>query len=453
MPLHEPEAARQSAATAVGYCKGLVKMSIDLKDAADLVGDETLAKVAAAEKADLAALRADVAAGRTVVLGTAGGPVHPTGIGPRLRVKVNANIGTSPDYPDLDRELRKLEAAVTVGADAVMDLSTGGDLDPIRRAIRAACPVPLGTVPIYQAAAESEARYGDFGSMPADLMLEVIERHAADGVDFMTIHCGITRAGVELVRSRGRVCGIVSRGGALLAHWMLLNDAENPLYTRYDDVLAVCRRHRVALSLGDALRPGALADASDAAQLHETMVLGELVARAREAGVQAFVEGPGHMPLDQIEATVRLMKRLCYEAPFYVLGPLVTDVAPGYDHITSAIGGALCAMAGADFLCYVTPAEHLGLPDVEDVVEGVIAARIAAHAADVARGLPGAADWDLRMSCARARRDWDAQAELALDPGRVHRLRGERRPHDPDVCTMCGKFCSMKLFLERDAAS
>lgn len=425
-------------------------MNTQLECVDTIIDAATFSAVAQAEKVSGDKLRADVVAGRTVILGRAGSKVAPTAIGHGLRVKVNANIGTSPDYPDLDQELRKLQAAVAVGADTVMDLSTGGDLDAIRQAIREACPVPLGTVPIYQAAEEADRRYGDFGHIPVDLLLEVIERHAADGVDFMTLHCGITREGVDLVRRHGRTCGIVSRGGALLAHWMLVNDAENPLYERYDDLLDICRRHRVAISLGDALRPGAISDASDAAQLHETMVLGELVLRARAAGVQVFVEGPGHMPLNQIEANVRLMKRLCYDAPFYVLGPLVTDVAPGYDHITAAIGGAVCALAGADFLCYVTPAEHLGLPDVDDVVEGVIASRIAAHAADVARGIPGAADWDLRISCARARRDWQAQAELAIDPGKVYRLRGERPSHDPDVCTMCGKFCSMKLFLERN---
>lgn len=408
----------------------------------------TIEAVAQDEGIDCDELVARVAAGQVVIMGTCGGPVRPVGIGKGLRVKVNANLGTSPDYPDLDRELRKLAAAVAVGADTVMDLSTGGDLDAIRRAIRKNCAVPLGTVPIYQAAAEAEERYGDFGKIPVSLLMDVIERHAADGVDFMTLHCGVTRAGVELVRRDRRVCGIVSRGGALLAHWMEANGAENPLYEHYEDVLDICRRHRVAISLGDGLRPGALADASDAAQLHETMVLGELVLQARRAGVQVFVEGPGHMPMDQIEANVRLMKRLCYDAPFYVLGPLVTDVAPGYDHIVGAIGGAVCAMAGADFLCYITPAEHLGLPDVADVVEGVIAARIAAHAADVARGQPGAIEWDNRISRARARRDWHAQAELAIDPATVHRKRGERQPQDPDVCSMCGKFCSMKLFLD-----
>ncbi len=424
-------------------------MGIEAEDLGLRVDEETLQAVAAEEQIDPDTLRAEVAAGRVVIMGRPGTGVRPIGIGRGLRVKVNANIGTSPDYPDMDAEIEKARAAVAVGADAVMDLSTGGDIAAVRRAVREACPVALGTVPIYEAAAIADEKYGDFAKITVELLLEAIEAHAADGVDFMTLHCGLTRAGVELVESRGRVCGIVSRGGALLSYWMKMNDAENPLYEHYDAVLEVCRRYGVAISLGDALRPGATADASDAAQIHETLVLGELVARARAAGVQAIVEGPGHMPMDQIEANVRLMKRLCDGAPFYVLGPLVTDIAPGFDHITCAIGGAICAMAGADFLCYVTPAEHLGLPDCADVVQGVIASRIAAHAADLARGIPGAAEWDRKMSEARARRDWQAQADLAIDPGTVYRVRGERPPHgDEDVCTMCGKFCSMKLFMQ-----
>jgi phosphomethylpyrimidine synthase len=425
-----------------------MNVGIETEDLGLRADEESLQAVARDEKIEPETLRREVTGGRVVVMGRAGTGVRPMGVGRGLRVKVNANIGTSPDYPDMEAEIEKTKAAVTVGADAVMDLSTGGELPAIRRAVRENCPVALGTVPIYEAAAVADEKYGDFARISVAMLLDVIEAHAADGVDFMTLHCGLTRAGVDLVEKHGRVCGIVSRGGALLAHWMRRNEAENPLYEHYDEVLDVCRRHRVAISLGDALRPGATADASDAAQIHETMVLGELVLRAREAGVQVIVEGPGHMPMDQIEATVRTMKRLCYDAPFYVLGPLVTDIAPGYDHITCAIGGAICAMAGADFLCYVTPAEHLGLPDCADVVQGVIAARIAAHAADLARGIPDAAEWDRKMSAARARRDWEAQADLAIDPGTVHRLRGERPPHDADVCTMCGKFCSMKLYLE-----
>lgn len=405
----------------------------------------TVAAVAQAEGLEENLVRERVAAGTVVIMGRAGSAVRPLGVGTGLRTKVNANLGTSPDACSLDAELAKLEAALAVGADTVMDLSTGGDLDAIRRAIRAACPVPLGTVPIYQAAVEAEARWGDVARMTGDQMLEVVERQAADGVDFMTLHCGVTRRTVAELHSQPRICGIVSRGGSLLAHWMEVHQAENPLYERFDELLSILKRYGVAASLGDGLRPGATADASDAGQIAETRVLGELVLACREAGVPVFVEGPGHMPLNQIAGNVLLQKKLCHGAPFYVLGPLVTDIAPGFDHITCAIGGALCAAAGADFLCYVTPAEHLGLPNVEDVVQGVLTARLAAHAGDLAKGLPKAREWDDRMSAARARLDWEAMAELALDPGTVRRLRGERAARDPQTCSMCGKFCSMKL--------
>ena len=405
----------------------------------------TLAAVAVEEKIAEERLRERIADGSVILMGRAGGPVRPLGIGRGLRTKVNANIGTSPDACSTETELRKLHAAVAVGADTVMDLSTGGDLDALRRVIRAACPVALGTVPIYQAAVEAEARWGDMVKITGDHLLEVIEQQAADGVDFMTLHCGVTRASVAALRSEPRLCGIVSRGGGLLAHWMDVHQAENPLYERFDELLAILKRYHVAASLGDGLRPGATADASDAGQIAETRVLGELVLACREAGVPVFVEGPGHMPLDQIAGTVLMMKQLCHGAPFYVLGPLVTDVAPGYDHITAAIGGALCAAAGADYLCYVTPAEHLGLPDEQDVIEGVLGCRLAAHAADLVKGVPGAREWDDRMSAARAALDWDAMTELALDPGTVRRVRGERAVRDPKTCSMCGKFCSMKL--------
>jgi phosphomethylpyrimidine synthase len=325
-----------------------------------------------------------------------------------------------------------------------MDLSTGGDLDENRRAIRSECPVVLGTVPLYQAFAEADRDRGEMLSMTADGLLDVIERNGADHVDFMTLHCGVTRDTVAALDVQPRIGGIVSRGGSLLAAWMRENDAENPLYEQYDDVLAILKQYGVAISLGDGLRPGATADATDAAQVAETRVLGELVLRAREAGVQAFVEGPGHVPLDQIEANVTLQKRLCDGAPFYVLGPLVTDVAPGYDHITGAIGGAICAAAGADFLCYVTPAEHLGLPDVDDVIEGVMASRIAAHAADMVKVVPGARDWDDRMSRARCDLDWAAMERMAMDPGKVRITRGDRPTSDDAACSMCGKFCSVR---------
>jgi phosphomethylpyrimidine synthase len=390
-------------------------------------------------------LQTRVAEGAVIVLGSLDGPAAPLGIGAGLRTKVNANLGTSPDFPSIDDELEKLRAALATGADSVMDLSTGGDLDEARRRIRAACTVAMGTVPIYQAAVEATERHGSLDALDADTLFEVIERHCADGVDFLTLHCGVTQASVAALRRQGRVCGIVSRGGSIHAHLMQVRGEENPLYEQYDRLLAILKQYGVAVSLGDGLRPGAGADANDAGQVAETLVLGELVLRARAAGVQVFVEGPGHMPLNQIAAMVMVLKQLCHQAPFYVLGPLVTDVAPGFDHITCAIGGAICAAAGADFLCYVTPSEHLGLPTVADVVEGVLATRIAAHAADIAKGVPGAAEWDERMSRARHELNWERMTELAIDPGRVRRIRGERGTADPKACSMCGKFCSMKL--------
>ncbi len=401
-------------------------------------------EVAAAEAVDEQLVAEGLAAGTIVIPRNTHGSSRPTGIGAGLRTKVNANIGTSPDFDSIDEELTKLRFALDARADTVMDLSTGARIDETRRAIRAACPVPLGTVPIYQAGVEASRNGGSVVDMPAELMFEVIERHAADGVDFATVHCGVTRAAVTSLHRQGRLCDIVSRGGAFLARWMLAHEAENPLYERYDRLLEIARRYDLTLSLGDGLRPGCLADATDRAQVHETLVLGELVEAAREAGVQAMVEGPGHVPLDQIAANVVLQKRLCNGAPFYVLGPLVTDVAPGYDHITGAIGGAVCAAAGADFLCYVTPAEHIALPTPYDVREGVIASRIAAHAADIAKGLPGARAWDDEMAKARRRLDWRRQAELALDPERLRRLREERGATTTESCTMCGEYCPMR---------
>ncbi|RLA84717.1 MAG: phosphomethylpyrimidine synthase, partial [Deltaproteobacteria bacterium] len=362
--------------------------------------------------------------------------------------KVNANLGTSPDHADLQEELLKLRLALEAGADAVMDLSTGGNLDEIRRTILRHCPVPLGTVPIYQAAVETAQRKGAIVHMTLDDIFEVIERQARDGVDFMTVHCGLTFRALERLKKQGRVTGIVSRGGAFLATWMIYNDRENPLYEYFDRLLEIAKKYDVTLSLGDGLRPGSLADATDRVQLEELLTLGELVEEAWKEGVQVMVEGPGHVPLDQIEANVKVQKRVCRGAPFYVLGPLVTDIAPGYDHIACAIGGALAAYHGADFLCYVTPAEHLRLPKPEDVREGVIAARIAAHAADLARGRQDAWQRDLEMSRARSSLDWKRQMELCIDPLKAQKLRAERLPTERDVCTMCGKFCAIKLVKE-----
>ncbi|MDO8586282.1 MAG: phosphomethylpyrimidine synthase ThiC [Armatimonadota bacterium] len=410
---------------------------------------EEMRFAAAAECCEAQTILDGVAAGRIVIPSNVNGELtEPRAIGAGLKTKVNANIGASQDYPDVDEELAKLTTALEAGADAVMDLSTGGDVAAIRREIRAGCPVPLGTVPIYEAAVRVIAERGSVVDLTADDLFSVIESQAREGVDFMTLHCGVTRESVARLQKQGRLTDVVSRGGAFLVCWMLGNESENPLYTRYDDILEIAREHDVTLSLGDGLRPGSLADATDRAQVQELIILGELVKRARAAGVQAMVEGPGHVPLDQIAANVMLQKRLCEGAPFYVLGPIVTDVAPGYDHITSAIGGALAAMAGADFLCYVTPSEHLGLPTVEDVREGVIAARIAGHAADVAKGVRGAMDWDCRMSSARKARDWAKQVELAIDPVRAGAVREKRSAGDEDVCSMCSSFCAMKIVEE-----
>ena len=400
-----------------------------------------------AEREDVSAesIRRKVAEGRIVIPKNVNREFPPIGIGEGLRVKVNANIGTSRDLCDVNLELRKAEAAIEAGADTIMDLSTGGDLDEIRRRILREVEVPLGTVPIYQAAIEAQSRHGAIVEMTEDDIFNVIERHAKDGVDFMTVHCGVTRESVERIIRQRRLLGIVSRGGTFLTAWIIHNQEENPLYANYDYLLEIAREYDVTLSLGDGLRPGCIHDATDKPQIQELLIIGELVKRAREAGVQAMVEGPGHIPLDQIEMNVKLEKSICDGAPFYVLGPLVTDVAPGYDHIVGAIGGALAAMAGADFLCYVTPSEHLALPSVEDVREGVIAARIAAHAADLVRRREIEAQWDYEISKARADLDWERQFKYAIDPLKARMIRESRSPRQQEVCTMCGEFCAIKL--------
>lgn len=404
--------------------------------------------VARDEGMDPEELRRRIASGRVVIPKNHNRDhARPQGIGEGLRTKVNANIGTSADYPDAEPELEKLDAALKAGVDAVMDLSTGGDLLAIRREILARSPVPLGTVPMYEAAVRVIDEKGSIVDMTEDDLFEVIERQAREGVDFMTIHSGVTRETTARLQRQGRITDVVSRGGAFLVCWMLGNEAENPLYSRFDDVLDIAREHDVTLSLGDGMRPGCLADATDRAQVQELIILGELVKRSREAGVQVMVEGPGHVPLNQVAANVLLEKRLADGAPFYVLGPLVTDVAPGYDHITSAIGGAIAAMSGADFLCYVTPAEHLGLPTVEDVRVGVISSRIAAHAADIAKGIPMAAEWDANMAVARKALDWQKQVELAIDPDRAKAYR-DSRSADEEACSMCSSYCAMKVVEE-----
>jgi phosphomethylpyrimidine synthase len=408
--------------------------------------------VAEAEGLDPETVRRRVADGRVVIPHNKRRvATEVTGIGQGLRVKVNANLGTSPDYADVEMELAKIRAAADAGADTVMDLSTGGDVPAIRRCLMDACALTVGTVPIYEAAAQAARAHGDVARMTADDMLAAVRHHAEDGVDFVTVHCGVTRRIVESEALARRVCGIVSRGGTFLAHWIGRHGQENPLFERFDELIDICREYDVTLSLGDGLRPGAIADAMDAPQVEELVVLADLARRAIDAGVQVMLEGPGHVPLDQVEAQIRLQKELTGGLPFYVLGPIVTDVAPGYDHITGAIGGALAAMSGADFLCYVTPTEHLGLPRPEDVREGVIASRIAAHAADVARGRADAVAWDRRLSEARGRQDWETQLAEALDPERARVLREARRPEHGDVCSMCGDYCVFKVRAGKEA--
>ena len=369
----------------------------------------------------------------------------PRGVGLGLSTKVNANIGTSSAYPDIEPELEKLEVAIAAGADAVMDLSTGDNIDLSRQSIINKSTVMVGTVPIYQATVEAIKKYGVVVDMTGDDLLAVIEKQAQDGADFMTIHCGITTSVLDRLKQQGRIADVVSRGGSFITGWMLHNNKENPLYERYDEILDICEKYDVTMSLGDGLRPGCVEDATDRAQIQELLVLGELVDRAWQRGIQVIVEGPGHMPYDQIAANVKLQKQLCQGAPFYVLGPLVTDVAPGYDHITAAIGGTLAATAGADFLCYVTPAEHLGLPTIDDVKEGVIASRIAGHAADIVKGVNGAKQWDLEMSKARKALDWEKQIELAIDPEKAKKYRKARNADNTEACSMCGDYCAMKI--------
>jgi len=370
--------------------------------------------------------------------------LQPCGIGKGLRTKVNANIGTSSDYCDLNTELGKLQATIDSGADTVMDLSTGGDISAITKTIVNASTLPVGTVPIYQVGIEAIEKHGAIVSMTADDIFSAIEEQAKSGVDFMTVHCGVTQATITRLKNQGRVADVVSRGGAFLIGWMLHNEQENPLYEYYDRLLDLAYQYDFAISLGDGLRPGCLADATDRAQVQELIILGELVERSRKAHVQAMVEGPGHIPLDQIVANIQMEKSLCNGAPFYVLGPLVTDIGAGYDHITAAIGGAIAAAAGADFLCYVTPSEHLSLPGVEDVKEGVIASRIAAHAGDIVKGVKGAREWDDEMSRARKALDWKTQAKLSLAPEHVQNVHNNL-PAEGATCSMCGKYCAMAI--------
>ena len=368
----------------------------------------------------------------------------PKGIGKGLTTKINANIGSSSEIEDIDVEIEKAKIAVQYGADALMDLSTGPNLKAIREKIMQAVNIPIGTVPIYEAAVGASKEKGAVINMDEDDMFNAIINQAKEGVDFMTIHSGITRDTVEKVKNSDRIMGIVSRGGSFLAAWILQNDEENPLYKNYDYLLEIAHEYDVTLSLGDGLRPGCLADASDVSQIQELITLGQLVERARDAGVQVMVEGPGHVPMDQIQANMKIQKTICKGAPFYVLGPIVTDLAPGYDHITSAIGGAIAASSGADFLCYVTPKEHLAIPDIEAVKEGIIASKIAAQAADVANGVKSAWNNELKMAKARRCFDWEKQFELAFDHETPRKYR-EKKPTSGDMCTMCGEFCALRI--------
>lgn len=400
--------------------------------------------VAKQEGLDAEVLRELIALGQVVIpcnkLHTS---IAPQGIGKRLRTKINVNLGTSKDVTDYDSEIEKVQRAIALGAEAIMDLSTHGDTRIFRRKLIETSPVMIGTVPIYDSVIHHKK---DLGHLTAQDFLDTIRLHAEDGVDFITIHSGITRKTIDQIKHHKRKLNIVSRGGSLVFAWMSMTGQENPFYEYFNEILAICKEYDVTISLGDACRPGCLADATDVCQIEELVRLGELAKRAKEFGVQAMIEGPGHVPLNQVQANMELQDSICSGAPFYVLGPLVTDIAPGYDHITAAIGGAVAGMYGASFLCYVTPAEHLALPNADDVKQGIIAFKIAAHAADIARGIPNARDIDDRMAEARQKLDWEAQYACALDPDTARAIRDSRAPEDDhsDTCSMCGKFCAVR---------
>jgi len=406
---------------------------------------QSMKAVARSEGIDAEELRRNIADGKVAVLANNRHKrFTPKGVGKGLSVKVNANLGTSPERIDVDEELEKLKNAREAGADTVMDLSIGGDLNAIRKLIIDHAGLPIGTVPIYQAAVETVKKRKTITKLDPDELFDVIESQGQDGVDFITVHCGVTQRSLERLKKQGRTTDIVSRGGAFLAEWMIVNKKENPLFEQYGRLVKIAKKYDMTLSLGDGLRPGSIADATDRAQVEELITLSELCQEAIDQGVQVMIEGPGHVPLNLIETNILLQKKLCNEAPFYVLGPIVTDIAPGYDHITSAIGGALAGYYGADFLCYVTPSEHLGLPSPQDVRDGVMVCKIAAHAADVARGNPRALKLDKTMSTFRKALDWKGQIECAIDPTKIIDFRKERKLKD-DVCSMCGEYCAMKV--------
>ena len=420
---------------------------MQMKDAKSGIITPEMKLIAENEKVDSERLRRAVASGRVVILKNSHHDIAPIGVGSELRVKVNANIGTSMDIVDVDAEIRKAKIAKKYGADAIMDLSTGGNLDEIRKNIMTAVPMVIGTVPIYQAAWKMIEKKKAIIEMTEDDLFNAVETHLRDGVDFLTIHVGVTKEVVDKMKKNPRVVGTVSRGGTFHAAWILHNGKENPFYANYDYLLEMLAEYDATISLGDALRPGGLPDATDFLQIHELYTIGELVKKARDKNVQAMVEGPGHIPINQVEANVRMAKVATDNAPFYVLGPLVTDIASGYDHITAAIGGAIAALAGADFLCYVTPAEHLALPNEEEVKRGVIATRIAAHAVNLTR-FEDEYDWDYRMSVARGNLRWDDQLNLSIDRENAIKIRKERYPQSSQVCTMCGELCAIKLLRE-----
>lgn len=400
--------------------------------------------VAQKEKMTEEALRELVACGKVVIPANKNHKsLDPEGVGSMLRTKINVNLGVSRDCKDYDIEMKKVMAAVNLGAESIMDLSSHGNTQPFRQKLTAECPAMIGTVPVYDSVIHYQR---DLNTLTAQDFLDVIELHAKDGVDFVTLHCGITRKTIDQIKKHKRKTNIVSRGGSLVFAWMSMTGNENPFYEYYDEILDICEKYDVTISLGDACRPGCLADATDVCQIEELVRLGELTKRAWEHNVQVIVEGPGHVPLNQVAANMQVQQQICMGAPFYVLGPIVTDIAPGYDHITAAIGGAVAAMSGAAFLCYVTPAEHLALPNVEDTKQGIIASKIAAHAADIAKGVPGARDIDDKMADARKALDWDAQFECALDPETAKAIRTSRMPSEDhsDTCSMCGKFCAVR---------
>lgn len=403
---------------------------------------EQIKIVAAKEKMSVEELMPLVASGKVAICANKHHKcLDPEGVGSMLRTKINVNLGISRDCKDYDVEMKKVNAAVEMGAEAIMDLSSHGDTIPFRRKLTSECKAMIGTVPVYDSVIHYKR---DLATLTAKDFIDVVRLHAEDGVDFVTLHCGITRHTIDQIKKHKRKMNIVSRGGSLVFAWMTMTGNENPFYEYYDEILDICREHDVTISLGDACRPGCLADASDVCQIEELVRLGELTKRAWAKDVQVMVEGPGHMPMDQIAANMKIQQTICMGAPFYVLGPLVTDIAPGYDHITSAIGGAIAAQNGAAFLCYVTPAEHLALPNVDDVKQGIIASKIAAHAADIAKGVRGAMDIDNRMADARRKLDWEAQWECALDPETAKAIRDSRAPEHDDTCSMCGKFCAVR---------